>query len=270
MTNLETICKQINTFLDASHNNSNLSHDWNVSDIFCKLISQIAQHPNMGSFYRQSRRLFAGSVALLPKMTPPFCGLWRGTNVWKCSVRQGGANRRRRFYAPIETSSPSDLVARLTHTARSHARKRLLCHRSAIYGRTPCWRPVAGDRVRCVSSSSSLLSRWTVVPAPLSRSPPPPPAVPPGRLPLWRVFLLKVAGARGCPVAPRRAASASSHAVPTAGFLFPRRWRDDSLCCSTGFAPAAALRRQRRVAVVVLLHHRRRSEAVAVPVGIRL
>ena len=105
-------------------------------------------------------------MALLPKMTPPLCRLWTGTNVWKRSVRQGGANRRRRFCAPIENSSPSDLVARLTHTARSHGRKRLLCHRSAIYGRTPCWRPVAGDRVRCVSSSSSLLSRWTVVPAP--------------------------------------------------------------------------------------------------------
>ena len=209
-------------------------------------------------------------MALLPKMTPPLCRLWRGTNVCKRSVRQGMANRRRRFCARIENSSPSDLVARLTHAARSHARKRLLCHKSAIYGRTPCWRTVAGDRVRCVSSSSSLLSRWTVVPARLSRSPPPPPAVPPGRLPLWRVFLRKVAGARGCPVAPRRAASASCHAVPTAGFLFPRRWRNDSLCCSTGFAPAAALRRQRRVAVVVLLHHRRRSEAVAVPVGIRL
>jgi len=168
-------------------------------------------------------------MALLPKMNPPLCMMWRRTNVWKRSVRQGGANRRRSFCAPIESSSASDLDARLTDTACSHARKRHLCHRSAIYGRTPCWTPLARDRVRCVSSSSSLLSCWTVAPAPLSRSPPPPPAVPPGRLPLWRAFFLEVDGARGCPVAPRLAASASSHAVPTAGFLFPGRWSDDSL-----------------------------------------
>jgi len=216
MTNLETICKQINTFLDASHNNSNLSHDWNVSDIFCKLISQIAQHPNMGSFYRQSRRLFAGSVALLPKMTPPFCGLWRGTNVWKCSVRQGGANRRRRFYAPIETSSPSDLVARLTLTARSHSRKRLLCHRSAINGRSPCWRQVAEDRVRCVSSSSSCCPArpW---PSRRSRAP---------LLPLWPC---RPAGSRcGLSSCPRWPALVAVQSLRDArrvrqGTLFQRR-----------------------------------------------
>jgi len=165
-------------------------------------------------------------MALLPKMTPPLCRLWRGTNVWKRSVRQKGANRRRRFCAPIENSSPSGLVARLTHTDRSHARKRLLCHRSAIYVRTPCWGQVAGDRVRCVSSSSSLLSRWTAVPAPLSRSPPPFPAVPPGTLPLWRVFLLQVAGAW-----------LSSHSTTRGECVKPR--------CSNGglpFPPAVARR----------------------------
>jgi len=62
MTNLDTICKRTNTCLDASLNDSNLSHDWNVPDIYCKWSSQIAEDPAMGSFYRQSRRLFAGST----------------------------------------------------------------------------------------------------------------------------------------------------------------------------------------------------------------
>jgi len=97
-------------------------------------------------------------MALLSKITTPLFRLWRVTNVWKRSVRQGGASRRRSFCAPIENSSPSDLVARLTDTACSHAWKRFLCHRSAIHGRTPCWTPLERDRVRCVSSSSSLLS----------------------------------------------------------------------------------------------------------------
>ena len=62
MTNLETICKRTGTCLDACLNDSNLSHDWNVPDIYCKRISLIAQDPDMESFYRQSRRLFAGSI----------------------------------------------------------------------------------------------------------------------------------------------------------------------------------------------------------------
>jgi len=62
LTNLETICNRTNTCLDASLNDSNLSHDWNVPDIYCKWIYQIAQDPDMGSFYGQSRRLFAGSI----------------------------------------------------------------------------------------------------------------------------------------------------------------------------------------------------------------
>ena len=62
MTNLETVCKRTSTCLDASLNDSNLSHDWNVPDIYCRRISRIAQDPDMELFYRQSRRLFAGSI----------------------------------------------------------------------------------------------------------------------------------------------------------------------------------------------------------------
>ena len=62
LTNLETICKRTNTCLDASLNDSNLSHDWNVPDIYCKWLSQIAQDTDTGSFYGQSRRLSAGSI----------------------------------------------------------------------------------------------------------------------------------------------------------------------------------------------------------------
>jgi len=62
MTNLETICKRTGSCLDACLNDSNLSHDWNIPDIYCRRISRIAQDPDMESFDRQSRRLFAGSI----------------------------------------------------------------------------------------------------------------------------------------------------------------------------------------------------------------
>jgi len=48
--------------LDASLNDRNLSHNLNVPDLYCKWISQIAQDPDIGLFYRKSRPLFVGST----------------------------------------------------------------------------------------------------------------------------------------------------------------------------------------------------------------